>query len=224
MNTITTTTNLVNHVVKFDNIASRTESVLASNPLDAIDDCVFACKNIIEHKGLYFVVNQYGNGYVAKAAKGDFFGLDYKVTIVTATAVANAAFVALAAVRAERGRAFEEHVADGWYLRDIIDAPDEWLDAIAKKQPQEARALKELKELQMACAEAGRKAAKSLRALEATGESVELRTLDSQELLSFTWKDSYKGETCFRAEDDCGRTETWTLRDVCLRTNILDII
>lgn len=224
MNTITTTTNLVNHVVKFDNIASRTESVLAPNPLDAIDDCVFACKNIIEHKGLYFVVNQYGNGYVAKAAKGDFFGLDYKVTIVTATAVANAAFVALAAVRAERGRAFEEHATDGWYLRDIIDAPQEWLDAIQKAQPEEARALKGLKELQERCAVAGKKASLSLRALEATGETVELRTLDTQEKLSFTWDFSYKGEEYFKVEDDHGVSDLWSLRDICLKTNILDII
>lgn len=219
-------------IVSFSNIPSSTVSVLTSDYKDAICTAIFGGKTIIDHKDMFFVVDIYGNGYVAKVVQGDFYGYDaegvamydFEVTVLTATDVANSGFAAVAEVRAARGRAFEKHVTDGWYLRGVIDAPEAWLDAIAKAQPEEARALRELKELQRQCALQGRKAALSLRALEATGESVELRTLDSQELLSFTWKDSYKGETCFRAEDDRGRMETWSLRDICLRTNILDII
>ena len=222
-----------NTIINFNNIApSSTTSVLTSDYKDAISTAVFGGRNIIDHRGLQFVVNGHGNGYVTKVVKGDFYGYnaegvaeyDYEVTAVTATDIANAAIIALTEVRAARGRAFEQHVADGWYLRDIIDAPQEWLDAIAKKQPAEARTLKELKELQKSCATAGRKASLSLRALEATGETVELRTLDKNVPLTVTWKYSFDDEAYFYIEDDHGVSDTWSLRDICLRTNILDII
>lgn len=231
----TTKSSIIDNVVTFDNIPSRTVSVLASNYLEAIRDAVWGYKTVVYHNGLRFVVTHSGEGFVTKVTKGDFYGYqgegddcvatyDYELTVVSATDIANAAFVALTEVRAARGRAFEEHAADGWYLRGIIDAPTEWLDAIQKAQPEEARALKGLKELQERCAVAGKKASLSLRALEATGETVELRTLDTHEKLSFSWDYSYQGEEFFRAEDADGRSSTWTLRDICLRTNILDII
>ena len=189
-------------IVSFSNIPSSTVSVLTYDYKDAISTAIFGGKTIIGHRDMYFVVDCFGYGYVTKVAQGDFYGYDregvalhdFKVTIVTATDVANTAFASLAEVRAARGRAFEKHTADGWYLRSIIDAPDEWLDAIAKKQPEEARALKELKELQKQCAVAGRKASLSLRALEASGEAVELRTLDTHEVLSFTWDFAFDTE------------------------------
>lgn len=219
-------------VVTFDNIPSNTVSVLTSDYKDAISTAIFGGKTIIGHRDMYFVVDCFGYGYVTKVAQGDFYGYDregvalhdFEVTIVTATDVANTAFASLAEVRAARGRAFEKHTADGWYLRSIIDAPDEWLDAIAKKQPEEARALKELKELQKQCAVAGRKASLSLRALEASGEAVELRTLDTHEVLSFTWDFAFDTEAYFVAKNDHGATDLWSLRDICLKTNILDII
>ena len=220
------------YVVTFDNIATSTTVKKVSNYKDAIGCVVCGCQTLVDHKGLYFVVSQSGKGFVAKVAKGDSCGhnregvalYDYEVTVASATDIANSAFVALSAVRAARGRAFEEHVADGWYLRGVIDAPEEWLKAIQKAQPAEALALKELKELQKDCAEAGRKATKSLRALEATREAVRFRTLDTQEKVTFSWKASSLGEDLFRADDKDGRSSVWTLRDICLRTNILDVI
>lgn len=234
MTIITTTTSnrIDKHVVTFDNIATSTTVEKVSDYKDAIRSAVCWYQTIIDHKGLYFVVTQSGKGFVTKVAKGDSYGynregvelFDFEVAFVSATDIANSAFVALSAVRAERGRAFEQHVADGWYLRNVIDAPEEWLNAISKAQPQEAHALKELKELKMACAEAGRKATKSLRALEATREAVRFRTLDTKEKVTFSWKASSLGEDLFRADDRNGVSSVWTLRDICLRTDILDII
>lgn len=223
------------YVVTFDNIATSTVVEKVSSYEDAISCVVCGCQTLIDHKGLYFVVSRSGKGFVAKVAKGDSCGyghydregvelFDYEVAFVSATALANSAFVALTAVRAARGRAFEQHTADGWYLRSVIDAPQEWLDAIQKAQPEEARALRELKDLQKACAEAGRKATLSLRALERTREPIRFRTLDTKEKVTFTWKASSLGEDLFRAVDKDGRAETWSLRDICLRTDILDII
>ena len=231
-NIINTSSNPNTHVVTFDHLARRTVSVFDTDYKEAIRTAIHGGKTIIDHRDMYFVVDCFGNGYVTKVVQGDFYGYDregvalhdFEVTILTATDVANAAFASLAEVRAARGRAFEEHVADGWYLRSVIDAPDEWLDAIAKKQPEEARALKELKELQGQCALQGRKAALSLRALEASGEAVELRTLDTKELLSFKWDFAFDSEAYFVAKDDHGVSDLWSLRDICLKTNILDII
>lgn len=222
-----------NTIISFNNIAPKsTVNVLTFDHKDAIRTAIFGGKDIYDHKSLQFVVDCYGEGYVTKVVKGDFYGYnaegvaeyDYEVTAVTATDIANAATIALTEVRAERGRAFEQHVADGWYCRDVIDAPTEWLDAIAKKQPAEAKVLKELKELQKSCTLAGRKATLSLRALEATGETVELRTLDKNVPLAVTWDFSFNDEAYFHVEDDHGVTDLWTLRDICLETNILDII
>lgn len=234
MTIITTTTSnrIDKHVVTFDNIATSTTVEKVSDYKDAIRCVVCGCQTFLDHKGLHFVVTQSGKGFVAKVAKGDSCGYNregielynYTVAFASSTDIANSAFVALSAVRAARGRAFEEHVADGWYLRGVIDAPEEWLNAISKAQPQEAHALRELKELQMACAEAGRKATKSLRALEATREAVRFRTLDTKEKVTFSWKASSLGEDLFRADDRNGVSSVWTLRDICLRTDILDII
>ena len=231
-NIINTSSNPNTHVVTFDNIATSTTVEKVSSYKDAISSAVCWYQTIIDHKGLYFVVSHSGKGFVAKVAKGDSCGYNregielynYTVAFASSTDIANSAFVALSAVRAARGRAFEEHVADGWYLRGVIDAPEEWLEAIRKAQPEEAHALKELKELQKACAEAGRKATKSLRALEATREAVRFRTLDTQEKVTFSWKASSLGEDLFRADDRNGVSSVWTLRDICLRTDILDII
>lgn len=229
----TTTSNRIDpYVVTFDNIASRTVVKKVPSYEDAISCVVCGYQTIIDHKGLSFVVSQSGKGFVAKVAKGDSCGynregvelFDYDVTVASSTDIANSAFVALSAVRAARGRAFEQHTADGWYLRGVIDAPEEWLEAIHKAQPAEAIALKELKELQKDCAVAGRKATLSLRALEATREAVRFRTLDTQEKVTFSWKASNLGEDLFRADDKDGRSSVWTLRDICLKTNILDII
>ena len=232
INTITSSNPLNQYVVTFDNIATSTTVEKVSNYKDAISCAVCGQEAIIDHKGLYFVVTHSGKGFVAKVTQGDSCGYNregielynYTVAFASSTEIANSAFVALSAVRAARGRAFEGHVADGWYLRGVIDAPAEWLDAIQKAQPEEAKALKELKELQMACAEAGRKATKSLRALEATREAVRFRTLDTQEKVTFSWKASSLGEDLFRADDRDGVSSVWTLRDICLKTNILDII
>lgn len=233
MNANNTTMSKISCIVSFNHITpSSVVSVLAPNQQEAIRDAVFGGNNIIDHRDLHFVVNIHGHGFVTKVVKGDFYGYDsegvaiydYEVTVLTASAIAHNAFASLAEVRAARGRAYEKHAADGWYLRDVIDAPDEWLNAIQKKQPEEARALRELKELQKQCAVAGRKASLSLQALEATGESVELRTLDTQELLSFSWDFAFDTEAYFVAEDVHGVTNMWSLRDICLKTNILDII
>ena len=232
INTITSSNPLNQYVVTFDNIATSTTVEKVSTYKDAISSAVCWYQTIIDHKGLYFVVSHSGKGFVAKVAKGDSCGYNregielynYTVAFASSTDIANSAFVALSAVRAARGRAFEEHVADGWYLRGVIDAPEEWLEAIRKAQPEEAHALKELKELQKACAEAGRKATKSLRALEATREAVRFRTLDTQEKVTFSWKASSLGEDLFRADDRDGVSSVWTLRDICLKTDILDII
>lgn len=223
------------YAVTFDSIATSATVEKVSSYEDAISSAVCWYQSILDHKGLYFVVSHSGKGFVAKVAKGDSCGyggydregtemFNFEVAFASATDIANAAYVALTAVRAARGRAFEEHTADGWYLRQVIDAPDEWLDAIQKAQPEEARALKGLKELQKACAEAGRKATKSLRALEATREPIRFRTLDTKEKMTFSWKASSLGEDLFRAVDKDGRAETWSLREICLRTDILDII
>lgn len=227
------------YVVKFDSIATSTTVVKkVSSYEDAISSAVCWYQTIIDHNGLHFVVSQSGEGFVAKVAKGDSCGYgvydregielyNYSVAFASATDIANAAYVALTAVRAARGRAFEEHVADGWFLRGVIDAPEEWLEAIRKAQPEEAKALAELKKLQKACAVAGRKAALSLRALEATGEAVRFRTLDTQEKMTFSRRSrngSNLEEDFFYAVDKDGKAEIWSLRDICLRTDILDII
>lgn len=183
-----------------------------------------------DHKEFNFFVDGKGQGYVAKASRGDFvryetlFGIkyslySYKVYIAPAIDVANLGFAVLDELRRARGEQ-SAHVADGCFLGDVIIAPEEWLKAISKKQPVEYRALRELKQTRKECSQAARKAALELRALKATGETAVFRTLKDEEPVKITCitKD------IFGVEDSEGNKGIWSLRDICLHTNILDII
>lgn len=183
-----------------------------------------------DHKELTFLVDSKRRGYVAKAIRGEFvrseklFGIeyrhyDYKVWIIPAIDIANLGFAVLDEALRARGE-HSAHVADGCFLGDIITTPEEWLNDIQSTQPVEVRALRELKHTRKECSKAARKAALELRALEATGETVELRTLKHEEPIKVTWaaKDSFK------VEDSEGNKDVWSLKTICLHTNILDII
>lgn len=184
-----------------------------------------------DHKELTFFMDDAQRGYVAKAIRGDFvrsemlFGIiyklySYKVYIIPAIDVANFGFAVLDEVRRARFTDHCAHVADGYWLGDVIIAPEEWLDDVNKAQPVETRALRELKQLRKEFSKASRKAALELRALEATGETVQLRTLKHEEPIKVTWV----GEDLFEVEDSDGLKGIWSLKTVALHTNILDII
>lgn len=213
----------------------RVDIAEANSDHNAIERALYRTRRTMvhqwhDHKELTFIVDNKGRGYVAKAIRGEFvrseklFGIEYrlygyKIYIIPAIDVANLGFAVLDEVLRARGER-SAHVADGCFLGDIIITPEEWLNDIQSTQPVEVRALRELKHTRKECSKAARKAALELRALEATGETVELRTLKYEEPIKVTWA----AKDLFKVEDSEGNKDMWSLKTICLQTDILDII
>ena len=225
--------------VSFDDIVLEEErgwTVVASNEIDAIEAAMRQLRGCsVRHqylrKNFMFITDKHGRGYAARARRGEFhheelfFGCkvkkyEYFVTIIPVIDIVNIGFAVLKQVRWERGGNGGEHVADGYWLRNVIGAPEEFLEEIENTQPVEARALRELRQIRREFKKAADKATKELRKLAKTGESVTLRTFYFNEKIEVKYFDI----DYFDVEDTEGEKDIWSLKTICLETNILDII
>lgn len=225
--------------VSFDDIVLEEElgwTVVASNEGDAMRAAMRSTRGtdirrFYPRKAFVFAMDNKGRGYAIKAERGDFrreetfFGCkvknyEYKVFIIPVIDIVNIGFAVLKQVHWERGGDGEAHIADGYWLRNVIGAPDEFLEDIEEVQPVEARALRELRQIRRDFKKAADKATKELRKLAKTGESVTLRTFYFNEKIEVKHFDL----DFFDVEDTEGDTDVWSLKTICLETNILDII
>lgn len=225
--------------VTFDEIALEEEkgwTVVVPNEIDAIEKAMHQTRDTgvrrwYLRKNFAFIVDNKGRGYAVKAKRGDFrseenfFGrkvknYEYKVSIIPVIDIVNIGFAVLKQVRWERGGDGSAHVADGYWLRNIIGAPEEFLEDIEEVQPVEARALRELRQIRREFKKAADKATAELKKLAKTGETIPVRTFKFNEKIEVTHFDL----DYFDVEDTEGDKDIWSLKTICLETNILDII
>lgn len=223
----------------FDEIADIENvgwTVVASNDDEAIAKALRQTRDTsvrrwYPRKNFTFIVDNRGRGYAAKAERREFrseeylFGCkfrtyEYFVRIIPVIDIANIGFAVLEQVRRERGGDKSAHIADGYWLRNIIGAPEEFLEDIEEAQPVEARALRELRQIRRDFKKAADKATKELMRLSKTGETVPVRTFRFNEKIEVTHFDL----DFFDVVDTEGDKDVWSLRTICLETNILDII
>lgn len=225
--------------VDFDEIALAEKTgwtVVSTNEKDAIEKAMRQTRNSgvrrwYLRKNFAFVVDNKGRGYAAKAERGDFrseevfFGTKFRnyeflVTIIPIIDIVNIGFAVLKQVRWERGGDGNEHVADGYWLKNIIGAPDEFIEDIEEVQPVEAKALRELRQVRRDFKKAVDKATAELMKLAKTGETVPVRTFKFNEKIEVTHFDL----NFFDVVNTEGDKDIWSLKTICLETNILDII
>lgn len=225
--------------VSFDEIALEEETgwtVVSTNEKDAIEKAMRQTRNSgvrrwYPRKDFAFVVDNKGRGYAVKAERREFrseeilFGCKFKnyeflVTIIPIIDIVNIGFAVLKQVRWERGGDGNEHIADGYWLKNIIGAPDEFIEDIEEVQPVEAKALRELRQVRREFKKAVDKASAELMNLSKTGETIPVRTFRFNEKIEVTHFDLNYFDVV-NSEDE---KDVWSLRTICLATNILDII
>lgn len=226
--------------VTFDEIAAieqRGWTVVALQELGAIDMAMRQTRNTgvwgwYPRKNFAFIVDHKGCGYAAKAERGESCGeehfrggskskkYEYFVKIIPVIDIANIGFAVLQQVRRQRGGDGNGHVADGYWLKNIVEAPDEFLEDIKEVQPVEAHALRELRQIRRDFKSAFAKATYELRELTRTDETIPVRTFRFNTKIEVTHFDL----NYFKVVDDEGDEDTWSSKTICLETNILDII
>lgn len=225
--------------VDFDEIALAEETgwtVVSTNEKDAIEKAMRQTRNSgvrrwYLRKNFAFVVDNKGRGYAAKAERGDFrseevfFGTKFRnyeflVTIIPVIDIVNIGFAVLKQVRWERGGDGNEHIADGYWLKNVIGAPDEFLEDIEEVQPVEAKALRELRQIRRDFKKAVDKATAELMRLQGTEKTIPVRTFRFNEKIEVKHFDL----NFFDVVDTEGDKDIWSLKTICLATNILDII
>lgn len=225
--------------VDFDEIADMEErgwTVVVSNKIDAIEKALRQTRGTgvrrwYPRKTFTFIVDNKGRGYAAKAERREFkseelfFGCkitnyEYFVTIIPVIDIVNIGFAVLDQVRRARGGDEGAHVADGYWLKNVICAPDEFIEDISAVQPVEAKALRELRQIRREFKKAADKASAELMQLAKTGETIPVRTFRFNEKIEVKHFDLNYFDV-FDTEDD---TDVWSLKTICLETNILDII
>ena len=225
--------------VDFDEIALAEETgwtVVVSNQIDAIEKALRQTRGTgvrrwYPRKSFTFIVDNKGRGYAAKAERREFrseemfFGTkirnyEYLVTIIPVIDIVNIGFAVLKQVRWERGGDEGAHIADGYWLRNVIGTPDEFIENIEEVQPVEAKALRELRQIRRDFKKAADKASAELMQLAKTGETATLRTFRFNEKIEVTHFDLNFFDVA-NSEDE---KDTWSLKTICLETNILDII
>lgn len=223
----------------FDEIADIENvgwTVVACNDTEAIAKALRQTRDTgvrrwYPRKNFTFIVDNKGRGYAAKAEQKELrseeilFGCKFKtyeyfVSIIPVIDIANIGFAVLEQVRRQRGGDEGAHVADGYWLRNIIGAPEEFLADIEAVQPVEVRALRELRQIRRDFKKAADKATEELMKLAKTDETVTLRTFKFHEKIEVAHFDL----NYFEVVDTEGDKDIWSLRTICLATNILDII
>lgn len=225
--------------VSFDEIAlaeQRGWTVVASNEKDAIEKALRQTRGTgvrrwYPRKQFAFVIDNKGRGYAVKAERGDFrseevfFGTKSRnygffVTIIPVIDIVNMGYAVLEQVRRARGGDESAHIADGYWLKNIIEAPEEFLEDIETVQPVEARALRELRQVRREFKKAVDKATAELMKLQGTKETIPVRTFRFNEKIEVSHFDL----NFFDVVNTEGEKDIWTLKTICLETNILDII
>lgn len=225
--------------VDFDEIADMEErgwTVVVSNKIDAIEKALRQTRNSgvrrwYPRKTFTFIVDNKGRGYAAKAERREFhseevfFGCkitnyEYFVTIIPVIDIVNMGYAVLEQVRRARGGDEGAHIADGYWLKNLIGAPDEFIEDISAVQPVEAKALRELRQIRRDFKKAADKASAELMQLAKTGETIPVRTFRFNEKIEVKHFDL----NYFDVFDTEGDKDIWSLRTICLATNILDII
>ena len=225
--------------VTFDEIAlleQRGWTVVADNEKAAIEKALRQTRSTgvyrwYPRKEFAFIVDNKGRGYAVKAERREFrseeilFGCKFKnyeffVTIIPVIDIVNIGYMVLDQVRRARGGNESAHVADGYWLKNVIGAPDEFIEDIESTQPVEAKALRELRQVRREFKKAVDKATAELMKLQGTEETATLRTFKFNEKIEVTHFDL----NFFDVANTEGDKDIWSLKTICLETNILDII
>lgn len=225
--------------VTFDEIALHEQkgwTVVSTNEKDAIEKAMRQIRDTgvwrwYLRKNFAFVVDNKGRGYAAKAERREFkseeifFGTKFRnyeffVTIIPVIDIVNIGYMVLEQVRRARGGDKGAHIADGYWLRNVIGAPDDFIEDIEEVQPVEAKALRELRQVRRDFKKAADKASAELMNLEGTEETIPVRTFRFNEKVEVKHFDL----NFFDVVNTEGEKDVWSLKTICLETNILDII